>query len=52
MYAVVWAIKKFEYELHGKRFLLVTDHKALTEINGKGISTIKSKQVDRLNRRV
>jgi hypothetical protein len=36
MYAVVWGIKKFEYELRGRKFRLVTDHKALTEIRKKG----------------
>lgn len=36
MYAVFWAIKKFEYELRGKKFILVTDHKALTEISKRG----------------
>jgi len=35
MYAVFWAIKKLEYELRGRKFTLVTDHKALTEIRKK-----------------
>lgn len=29
-------IKKFEYELRGRKFKLVTDHKALTELRKKG----------------
>jgi len=36
MFAVFWAIKKFEYELRGRKFRLVTDHKALAEIRKKG----------------
>jgi hypothetical protein len=36
MYAIFWGIKKFEYELRGRRFQLVTDHKALEEIRKKG----------------
>ena len=36
MYAVFWATKKFEYELSGRKFKLITDHKALTEIRKKG----------------
>jgi RNase H-like domain found in reverse transcriptase len=35
MFAVFWAIKKFEYELRGRRFKLITDHKALEEIRKK-----------------
>jgi hypothetical protein len=35
MLAVVWGIKKFEYELRGRRFHLMTDHKALKEIRNK-----------------
>ena len=35
MLAVFWGIKKFEYELRGRRFQLVTDHKALEEIRKK-----------------
>ncbi len=35
MYAVFWGIKKFEYELRGRKFRLVTDHKALEEIRRK-----------------
>jgi len=35
MYAVFWGIKKFEYELRGRKFRLVTDHKALTKIRKK-----------------
>ncbi|KAI5151978.1 hypothetical protein ENBRE01_2475 [Enteropsectra breve] len=35
MYAVFWGIKKFEYELRGRRFKLITDHKALEEIRRK-----------------
>ncbi|KAF9742482.1 Retrovirus-related Pol polyprotein from transposon, partial [Nosema granulosis] len=40
MYAVFWGIKKFEYELRGRRFRLVTDHKALEEIRRNHILTI------------
>ena len=32
MLAVFWGIKKFEYELRGRRFKLETDHRALEEI--------------------
>ncbi|KAF9752783.1 Transposon Tf2-6 polyprotein, partial [Nosema granulosis] len=35
MLAVVWGIEKFEYELRGRRFELMTDHKALEEIRNK-----------------
>jgi hypothetical protein len=35
MYAVFWGIKKFEYELRGRRFRVETDHKALIEIRNK-----------------
>lgn len=35
MYAVFWAIKKFEYELRGRRLILATDHKELEEIKRK-----------------
>lgn len=35
MLAVYWAVKKFEYELRGRRFILVTDHKALEVIRTK-----------------
>ena len=35
MYAVFWGIMKFEYELRGRPFQLVTDHKALEEIRRK-----------------
>ena len=37
MLAVIWAIKKFEYELRGRRFILETDHKALMEIRQKAV---------------
>lgn len=35
MYAVFWGIKKFEYELRGRKSKLITDHKALEEIRRK-----------------
>lgn len=35
MYAVFWAVKKFEYELRGRKFKIETDHKALIEIRRK-----------------
>lgn len=35
MLAVYWGIKKFEYELRGRKFLLITDHKALEYIREK-----------------
>ncbi len=35
MYAVFWGIKKFEYELRGRKFKVETDHKALSEIRNK-----------------
>ncbi|KAI5173419.1 hypothetical protein PAEPH01_1962 [Pancytospora epiphaga] len=35
MLAVFWGIKKFEYELRGRRFTLVTDHKAFEKIRKK-----------------
>lgn len=33
--AVFWGIKKFEYDLRGRRFKLITDHKALENIRIK-----------------
>ncbi len=35
MYAVFWEIKKFEHELWGWKFKLITDHKSLEEIINK-----------------
>ncbi|KRH93669.1 krab-a domain-containing protein [Pseudoloma neurophilia] len=35
MLAIYWALKKFEYELRGRKFKLETDHKALIEIHKK-----------------
>lgn len=35
MLAVYWGIEKFSYELKGRKFRLVTDHKALEEIRNK-----------------
>lgn len=35
MYAAFWGIKKFEYELKGRKFVLETDHKALERLRDK-----------------
>lgn len=35
MLAIKWGIRKFEYELRGRKFTLETDHKALEEIRNK-----------------
>lgn len=35
MLGIYWGIKKFEYELRGRRFKLITDHKALENIRTK-----------------
>lgn len=35
MLGIYWGIKKFEYELRGKKFRLITDHKALEQIRQK-----------------
>lgn len=35
MLAVFWEIKKFEYEQRGRKFILITDHKALEKIRRK-----------------
>lgn len=35
MFAVFWGVKKFEYELRGRRSKLLTDQKALEEIRRK-----------------
>jgi hypothetical protein len=35
IFAVFWGVKKFEYELRGRRFKIETDHKALAEIRKK-----------------
>ena len=35
MLAVFWGIKKFEYELRGRKFILETDHKALEKFRKK-----------------
>lgn len=35
MPAIYWAVKKFVYELRGRKFKLVSDHKALQEIRNK-----------------
>ncbi|KAF9758304.1 Retrovirus-related Pol polyprotein from transposon [Nosema granulosis] len=32
MYAVFWGIKRFKYELRGRKFRVETDHRALAEI--------------------
>lgn len=33
--AAVWSINKFEFYLYGKKFKLITDHKALEQIKNK-----------------
>lgn len=35
MYAVYWGVKRFDYELRGRKFVLETDHKALEQIRVK-----------------
>lgn len=45
MLAVVWGIEKFEYELRGRKFHLITDHKALEFIRSKAVF-----ENDRVNR--
>lgn len=35
MLAIFWGVKKFEYDLRGRRFKLITDHKALEQIRNK-----------------
>lgn len=45
MYGVLWGIKKFEYELRGRRFKLETDRKALEEIRRKGV--FKNNRINR-----
>lgn len=35
MLAVFWGIKKFDYDLRGRRFKVITDHKALENIRNK-----------------
>lgn len=35
MYAVFWGIKKSEYELKGRKFRIIIDHRALEEIRKK-----------------
>lgn len=35
MLAIVWAVKKFDYELRGRKFHLITDHKAVENIRNK-----------------
>lgn len=35
MYAIYWGVKKFDYELRGRKFKIETDHKALIEIRNK-----------------
>lgn len=35
MLAIFWAVKKFEYDLRGRKFTIVTDHKALENIRTK-----------------
>ena len=32
IYAIFWVIKKFEYELRGRKFKIKTENKALVEI--------------------
>lgn len=33
MLGVMWGIEKFEYELRGRRFHLITDHRAMEELD-------------------
>ena len=35
MYAIFWMVKKFEYELGGKKFKIETDHKVLVKFRNK-----------------
>ena len=35
IYAIFWVIKKFEYELRGRKFKIKTDHKALVKFRNK-----------------
>jgi hypothetical protein len=35
MYAVFWGVKKFEYELRGRKFKIESDHKPLAKIRNK-----------------
>ena len=39
MLGVIWDVKKFEYELRGRKFTLETDRKALIEIRRKKLRT-------------
>lgn len=43
--AVKWAFEKFEYHLRGRRFILITDHKALEVLNTKPF--IKNERIAR-----
>ena len=35
IYAIFWMVKKFEYELGGKKFKIETDHKVLVKFRNK-----------------
>ena len=35
IYAIFWVVKKFEYELGGKKFKIETDHKVLVKFRNK-----------------
>ncbi|KAI5193321.1 hypothetical protein NEMIN01_2477 [Nematocida minor] len=44
--AVVWGVEKFEYQLKGRQFHVVTDHKALEETRNKRLWTRKRKNAE------
>lgn len=45
MLAVYWGVKKFEYELRGRKFTILSDHKALEEIRKK--AEFKNNRINR-----
>jgi hypothetical protein len=45
MLAIFWGVKKFEYELKGKKFHLIKDHRALENIREKPVF-----EINRVNR--
>ena len=42
-YAIIWALKKFRRYLHGRKFKIITDHKALIWILNSDKSLTNSK---------